>query len=83
MVAALLGATPCLAYEALSARSFYMSEAEGGLLLHDLPADLDEADLRADITIGPRELVHDLAITRGRLPWIAFPTAGLPSVTAN
>ena len=78
MVAALLGAAPALAYEALSARSFYMSETEGGLLLHDLPADLDEADLRADISIGPRELVHDRAITRGRLPWIAFPTAGLP-----
>jgi hypothetical protein len=77
-LATLLAVTPALAYEALSVRSFSMSEAEGGLLLHDLPEDLDEADLRADITIGLRELVHDLAITRGRLPWIAFPTAGLP-----
>mgnify|MGYP001377776626 CR=1 FL=1 len=38
-----MAVTPALAYEALSVRSFYMSEAEGGLLLYDLPEDLDEA----------------------------------------
>lgn len=73
-----MAVTPALAYEALSVRSFYMSEAEGGLLLYDLPEDLDEADLRADLTIGLRRLVRDVAITRGRLPWIAFPMAQLP-----
>ncbi len=77
LAAIVLAATPVTAYEAISARSYYMEEATGALLLYDLPEDLDDVDLRADLTTGDKSIAQDVPVTHGRLPWIRLPMSGL------
>ncbi|MDA0335454.1 MAG: hypothetical protein O2782_09840, partial [bacterium] len=75
---ALSAAAPVRAWEAMSARSFYMDEPSVAVLLYDLPAELTEADLRADISMGGRVFARDTALLRGRHAWVPFAAAALP-----
>ena len=78
LVAVFLGAAPASAWQALSARSFYMDEPVAAVLLYDLAADLAEADLHVDVSAGGRTLTRDASVRRGRHVWVHFPTADLP-----
>ncbi len=75
---ALSAAAPVRAWEALSARSFYMDEPSAAVLLYDLPAEFSAADLRADISVAGRVLARDTVVLRGRHAWVPFPAAALP-----
>ena len=83
LLLALAGAAPSAALEAVSALSFYMDEAEGRLVLTDLPVITGDAELRADVMAGDRVLARGAPVVQGRRPWVAFPLDSLPEGTTE
>ena len=83
LLLALAGAAPSAALEAVSALSFYMDEAEGRLVLTDLPVITGDAELRADVLAGDRVLARGAPVVQGRRPWVAFPLDSLPEGTTE
>lgn len=74
----LLSAAPVVAFDAVSALSYYMDEVQGHLLVSDLPDDIDVADLRADISRDGQSIVRGVPLWQARHPAVLFPLASLP-----